>query len=91
VTCTLPGGQSISQAWSGALSVSGSTATVGNVSWNAERPAVFGGQANHAIAWPWPRVQASGTSSSASTPGSRVGGGVPVSVRVRSGPPDPIS
>jgi cellulase/cellobiase CelA1 len=34
VTWTLAGGQSISQAWNGALSVSGSTATVRNVSWN---------------------------------------------------------
>ncbi|MDG6103943.1 cellulose binding domain-containing protein [Dactylosporangium aurantiacum] len=34
-TWTLPGGQSISQVWNGALSTSGSTVTVRNVTWNA--------------------------------------------------------
>jgi cellulase/cellobiase CelA1 len=34
VTWTLAGGQSISQAWNGTLSVNGSTVTVRNVSWN---------------------------------------------------------
>ncbi|WP_229075592.1 glycoside hydrolase family 6 protein [Actinoplanes sp. DH11] len=34
VTWTLAGGQSVSQAWNGVLSTSGSTVTVRNVSWN---------------------------------------------------------
>jgi Cellulose binding domain/Glycosyl hydrolase family 26 len=34
LTWTLPSGQTVSQVWNGALSVSGSTATVTNASWN---------------------------------------------------------
>ena len=34
VTWTLPSGQTVTQAWSGTLSTSGSTVTVRNASWN---------------------------------------------------------
>jgi endoglucanase len=56
VTWTLGSGQSISQAWNGTLSVSGSTATVRNVSWNgalaAHATAQFGFLANGAATTP---------------------------------------
>jgi cellulase/cellobiase CelA1 len=50
VTWTLAAGQAITQAWNGTLSVTGSTATVRNVSWNgslaARATAQFGFLAN---------------------------------------------
>ncbi|WP_433445275.1 cellulose binding domain-containing protein [Nonomuraea sp. CA-141351] len=56
VRWTWPGGQNISSLWNGALTVSGSTVTVGNASYNGSIPAgsttTFGFTANGAAATP---------------------------------------